>query len=136
VYSLPTVGVHGHVGYLAAAHGYRHRQCPVGQLRVVVLGESEPHYPPGAHIHDPGCCGGCGGGFIGGAGGRSGSAPSGGGDLAAPPRVIEYRGVSRACLACGKTATATAPASVTARTRTGLVCWLGLPNCCAPTTCR
>jgi transposase len=33
--------------------------------------------------------------------------------------VTEYRLVSRACLACGKTATATAPASVTARVQYG-----------------
>jgi hypothetical protein len=35
------VGVHDHAGYLASAHGHR----PVGQLRVVVFRQREPHYP-------------------------------------------------------------------------------------------
>jgi hypothetical protein len=39
------VGVHDHAGYLASAHGHRHRQRPVGQLRVVVFRQREPHYP-------------------------------------------------------------------------------------------
>ncbi|HKR49278.1 MAG TPA: hypothetical protein VJT72_06790 [Pseudonocardiaceae bacterium] len=41
---------------------------------------------------DPGCCGGC------------------GADLSGAPGVTEYRIVTRACVICGATATAIAPA--------------------------
>ena len=68
---------------------------------------------------DPGCCGGCGADV-------SGAAVVGVQrrqvvELPAPlpPRVTEYRLVSRACAGCGKTATASAPALVTGRVQYG-----------------
>jgi hypothetical protein len=48
------VGVQDHPGHLAAAHRHRHRQRPVSELRIVMLGQGEPHHPPGAHIQHRG----------------------------------------------------------------------------------
>lgn len=68
---------------------------------------------------DPGCCGGCGADVSGqpvvGVQRRQVvelPAP-------APPRVTEYRLVSRACAACGNTTTASAPVAVAARVQYG-----------------
>ena len=44
------VGVEDHAGHLAAAHGHRHGQRAVGQLRVVVLAERKPEDPARAHV--------------------------------------------------------------------------------------
>ena len=68
---------------------------------------------------DPGCCGDCGaevsGAPVVGVERRQGvelPAPS-------PPRVTEYRLVSRACARCGKTATASAPGLLRGRVQHG-----------------
>jgi transposase len=68
---------------------------------------------------DPGCCGGCGADVsgqpvIGVQRRQVVELPA-----SAPPRVREYRWVSRACAACGNTTTARAPALVAARVQYG-----------------
>jgi hypothetical protein len=45
VYSAALIGVHDDAGHLPAAHRHRHGQRPVGQLRVVMLAQGEPHDP-------------------------------------------------------------------------------------------
>ena len=46
VYSTALIGMQDHAVGLAAAHCCGHRQRPVGQLRVVMLRQSEPQDPP------------------------------------------------------------------------------------------